>query len=281
MDSLDQPRTHRGRLKGPRMGKQERIARKRSLLASAAAMLSRLMGWPTMPRRHRIAVVIAGLLVVVVGTVFAYQAWAAADYADHTLRFRRTVTVEVNGKQYSGSSVQEMKVWTFSNWATDRYGIKGSTWGEAVRIDIPEQAPIYVLLADGYGDDNYAYRTYAACGFPIKGNSPDQDLQQLVHLDHVCHGSVRGMPLTLRFSNPADPQSGSIVLSDGRDYPDETGVRFVDTTIERVSLETPLTTGQTADFSSWMADPNVHVRVHFHGLIYGTTAYELKREQPE
>jgi len=66
----------------------------------------------------------------------------------YIFRLRATATVLVDGVEYTGSSVQEFKItWTYEPQIgrNGAWGLKAR--GEAVRIDIPDEEPIYVPIS--------------------------------------------------------------------------------------------------------------------------------------
>lgn len=170
----------------------------------------------------RSAVVAATLLVAVLG----YLLWQRVDIDSRTFRLKATATILVDGVERTGTSVQEYrleKIYPALN------GFMGA-WrlmvrGEAIRIDVPGEEPIYVLLSENSVFDNCATRN--------KGQDEVKaSLLQLTRCD------LQTFPRAVRFDGAGDYAKAIPVHFEGRDW---NGYRFLSMSFERT--QEPLTEG--------------------------------------
>lgn len=176
-------------------------------------------------------VVIAG---VVGGSIGGYQ----LAYDAKTFRLKATATILVDGVERTGMSVQEYHLETGSRG----FDVFNYTWvlkvrGEAVRIDVPGEEPIYVTM--------YANTVYANCaaGAGDRDAIKDRLLQFtrcVVRVRPYRPGShPRVYPPTVRFDGSGNYEEAIPVYVGGEDAD---GYQFVSMTYERTN--DPVTEGR-------------------------------------
>jgi len=146
-------------------------------------------------------------------------------------KLQATATVRVDGVDYTGSAVQEFSL----GWAirgldmTGAWGLR--TRGEAVRIDIPDEEPIYVLISANTVFYNCADRWFQ-----------DAIRESLLNLKKC---DVRKFPSAVRFDGSGDYSEAIAVHYAGKDW---NGYEFVSMSFTRTNE--PITEGRIPD-SLW------------------------------
>lgn len=193
----------------------------------------------------RLAVVAAIILVAVLG----FLLWQRIDVDSRTFRLKATATILVDGVERTGSSVQEYHL---------AWNILGRAWrllvrGEAIRIDVPGEEPIYVLISPNAVFNNCATRN--------KG----QD-EVKTSLLQVARCEVRETyPTAVRFDGTGNYQEAIPIHIGGKGV---NGYQFVGMTFERT--RDPVTEG-TMPARLWI-DPRMVVQVpwgEFTNLLGG------------
>ena len=144
----------------------------------------------------------------------------------YIFRLRATATVLVDGVEYTGSSVQEFKITRDYEPQIGRTGAWGlKVRGEGIRIDIPDEEPIYVLISAN----------------PVFYNCIDLTSQDSIKtgLSNIIHCDLPKFPSAVRFDGSGDYSEAIAVHYEGKDW---NGYEFVSMSFTR-TIE-PVTDGR-------------------------------------
>ncbi len=154
-----------------------------------------------------------------------------------TMRYKLTLTVDDNGKQYTGSSVVEVyrqdttKVFG-SSFGGYGYAVKG----EAVAVDLGKKGILFVLLK-GDQTRNPEYFGYsepqaiALRAFTKSGNVID-DMRYLNQYKPKTNLDFSLLPMLVRFRDINDPKTVELVEPDDLEKSFGSGVKLVSAEIE-------------------------------------------------
>ena len=204
----------------------------------------------------RLAVVAALIVVAVLGVLL----WQRMDVDSRTFRLKATATILVDGVERTGSAVQEYRLdWNWQPQVGNNGAWRLVVRGEAIRIDVPSEEPIYALISADVAYDNCANRT----------GSQDQIKDSLLGLTRC---EVKQLfPTTIRFDGSGNYQEAIAVHVGGED---RNGYRFARMTFERT--DDPITEGRSPP-DPW-PDLDGPIKVRAGGGIYSISKQEFKQE---
>jgi hypothetical protein len=147
---------------------------------------------------------IALLIVMAVAAYAAYDAIFSA-----TIRYRLTLTAEVDGQPRSGSGVIEV-TYSKNNDPISRADFSIDVRGEAVVLDLGSRGTLFVLLKP-YADSRSGPEYIVLRAFNLPGGALPSPvisgLQQVRHLSGKRELALTSLPLLVRFSDPGDPKT--------------------------------------------------------------------------
>jgi hypothetical protein len=134
-----------------------------------------------------------------------------AFYPDYTYRYRLELTLEVDGKPYTGSSVIEVKwIGGPAVSAHGAYAADGRLRGQAPVIDLGDRGVVVAALINGGSANLDNYRAVDAlwlCALAFGSDSSYADLPKLEKLTGRREIPPDDWPLLIYFPNPSDPMS--------------------------------------------------------------------------
>lgn len=214
-----------------------------------------------------LAPIALGVLAILFVMTDHYSAQFFAEYAE--IRYRFTINGEFNGKPVGGSAVQQMSVKYARRWVMlpDEAVRFWYFEGEAVPIPIEEKGQIYALLvhitpdSKGrlQGKNNWVLPDHElvsrACGFPSRFSNrlPVKVLKEKYDKVSTCDATGKVLPLFVWFKDPANPDSGSLVIP-GKYNKDMKGI--LDITSLQVSATSAPIDHHVSQSLSWLDDKN-------------------------
>lgn len=158
---------------------------------------------------------IALVCALAIALAFAWSFLTAAEKETPTVRFEVKVEVEHKGQIYIGRSVQEMRL----NYQPYRweYGPGGyldaDIRGEAVRVDLPNAPPVYVLMAaNEWSSGDYPARILTWCGFSSIPADYRKDLAKAREFARPCRIPTSDA-VAFQFLDMSDPTMVSAVTN--------------------------------------------------------------------
>jgi hypothetical protein len=134
-----------------------------------------------------------------------------AVYPDYTYRYRLELTLDVDGKPYTGSSVIEVKwIGGPSPAAHGAYAADGRLRGQAPVIDLGDRGIVVAALINGGSANPEGYRAINAiwlCALAFGSDSSYADLPKLEKLSGRRDLTPENWPLLIYFPKPSDPMS--------------------------------------------------------------------------
>jgi len=203
----------------------------------------------------RLAVVVALILVAVLG----FLLWQRIDVDSRTFRLKATATILVDGVERTGSSVQEYRLdWNWQPQVGNNGAWRLVVRGEAIRIDVPDGEPIYVLLSPNTVYDNCANRS----------GSQDEIKESLLQMARCEPDSF---PWAIRFDGSGNYQEAMGVHIGGKDGD---GYQFVSMTYERT--DEPVTEGRSPQ-NPW-PDLDGPIKIQFDGKTHSVSTIVFNAE---
>ena len=153
-----------------------------------------------------------------------------------TIHYRLTLTVDDNGKQYTGSSVVEL----YRQDTTKVFGSMGgygyAVRGEAVAVDLGEKGVLFALLKGDQtrNPENWGYsepQAIALRAFSKAGDVID-DMQHLKTYKPKTNLNFNLLPMLVRFRDINDPKTVERVDPDDLEKSFGSGVKLVSAEIE-------------------------------------------------
>lgn len=170
-------------------------------------------------------------VVLVIGVVFLFF---KLGYPDYTYRYRLELTLEVDGKPHTGSSVIEVR-W-IGGPALDRqgaYSASGHVYGQAPLIDLGHRG---VLIASLIGGDlslpNHGFSARWLGAQAFGNDSSYLRLPQLPHLRGRRNLSSNNWPRLMWLPDPSDRTSAREIALDDIENVFGRGARFTSAFVE-------------------------------------------------
>lgn len=170
--------------------------------------------WRSLPKFIRRLVVIISLIVLFVSSC------KAIFIPTTEKRYRLEISVEIDGKEYTGSAVQQL---TATGWPRAfKFVAHGrahyEVYGEAVAIDLGDHGTLYALLRyppppDRPTELHLAKRYYTAfvptvCGLRVKNSNYTAFIWRIRLMQGECEVPVEELPMLVRFAN--EPELDSV-----------------------------------------------------------------------
>jgi hypothetical protein len=145
-----------------------------------------------MNRGTTLFVALAGALTCGLLMFWIWVGWLSSP---NTIRLKATATVLVDGVPRTGSSVQEFRM----EWVSQPHIGRTGAWrivarGEAIRVDVPGEEPVYVLMSVSNDSGNYGALVEAAC--TVRGQGRDVQLESFMNMSEC---SLERFPKAVRF----------------------------------------------------------------------------------
>lgn len=189
--------------------------------------------------------------------------WFAGEQATaaNTIRLKATATVLVDGVERTGSAVQEFRL----QWRHEPQVGNNGTWqtlvrGEAIRIDVPNEEPIYVLIGAGTLFNNCLVRP---------GDTDDAFRDRFRGLKR-CE-VTKLFPTTIRFDGSGKYQEAIAVHVAGKDW---NGYQFAAMHFERT--DETVTEGRSPP-NPW-PDLDGPIKVHAGSGVHSISKGQFKLE---
>lgn len=166
-----------------------------------------------------------------------------------TIRYKLTLIVDDNGKQYTGSSVVEVTRQDTTKVFAGIGGYGGNYKGEAVAVDMDEKGVLFALLR---GKDTVDYPLYIFMKsfpeyFPARADITVIDgMRRLDHDKPKASLPFDKLPMLVRFRDINDPKTVELVDPDDLEKTFGTGVKLVSATIEMTDE------GMTSEVEKWL-----------------------------
>ncbi|MEQ1705498.1 MAG: hypothetical protein ABL867_05940 [Rickettsiales bacterium] len=152
-----------------------------------------------------------------------------------TIRYKLTLTVDDNGKQYTGSSVVEVYRQDTTKVFAGIGGYGGNYKGEAVAVDLGEKGVLFALLRgkDTVDHPLYIFMKSFPEYFPARADITVIDgMRKLDHDKPKTNLSFDKLPMLVRFRDINDPKTVELVDPNDLEKTFGTGVKLVSATIE-------------------------------------------------
>ena len=169
-----------------------------------------------------------------------------------TIRYKLTLTVDDNGKQYTGSSVVEVSRQDTTKIFSGIGGYGGSYKGEAVAVDMGEKGVLFALLkgdptrpeSSGFSEPLFI----ALRAFTKSGNVID-DMRHLNQNKPKTNLDFNLLPMLVRFRDINDPKTVELVDPNDLEKTFGADVKLVSATLE--ITDEGVTRGWVRKYLSW------------------------------
>ena len=181
----------------------------------------------SVPAMKRALVVIALLVAVVFGGGYlALSRWASSLPKGETIRLLATATILVDRVERTGSSVQEFQLqWIYEPQIGRTGAWRVAARGEAIKVDVPGEEPIYVLMSSSSDSGNYGPLLEAQC--TVRDQGPEKQKESRVNLNRCA---LTKFPKAIRFEGSGDYDTAVAVYTAGES---QNGYQFVSMTFEK------------------------------------------------
>lgn len=176
-------------------------------------------------------------LLVIAAVLFGmYGCWQVV-VPSAKLRYKLTLTVDDNGKRFTGSSVVEVYREDTTKLFSGIGGYGGSFKGEAVVVDLGEKGVLFALLKGKHGVDDplYIFKDAFPQYFPTKAEVTVIDgMRNLKNARPrpKTELSFDKIPMLVRFRDINDPKSVELVDPSDLEKTFGAGVKLVSATLE-------------------------------------------------
>jgi len=210
----------------------------------------------------------AVLVAVVVGAGYVgLSLWANSMPKGETIRLRATATILVDGVERTGSSVQEFQLqWVYQPQIGRTGAWRIASRGEATKVDVPGEEPIYVLMSLSSSNGNYGVLVETQC--TVRDEGPEAQKASFTNIDSC---SFDHFPKAIRFDGSGDYDTAIAVFAGGES---RNGYRF--TSMTMVRTDAPLTEG-TMPMQIWAGDRKT-VRAPYDQRISVIGEYSFKAD---
>lgn len=161
-------------------------------------------------------------------------------------RVKLSVTVEVDGKTYSGFAVQDFSIRRSGNPRGEGIVNAGHD-AEALVVRLPDNAALAVLVDDHNGSGNPFKDMVLSCG-ERPWNSGPEFFRAIAAFQGPCVLDLTSVPQAVHIPNVASYEGMTLLWENEQET---IGIRLISAVLERSTA--PLTTGATETFS-WLSD---------------------------
>ena len=241
------------------------------------------------------------LIILCIGVIGSYYAYAMSDYFTKSWRFKTIVTVETPEGEIVASAVREMANSTPLIDLPD-VGNPASIKGEAVVVDLGKRGVFFVLVSDL--TDNEFYNAFPIPGKNGTGGSTPEGIRYYASLPIGAKGVLDprappGYPKLVMFKDMSDPLSVVQIQEWERVFSHERGKNFKleedrmeelfgeGVKLKSITIEItdePIEWGKVQDYLSWLEKLNggyLHGKFTSKGSPLGLHAGNFKIGEPK